>query len=341
MAGVWYATREQVKASVDVKNSLRANAQIDRAIADASRSADRICRRTFYPRYATRVWRVPSADSPTPGVLWLGGQSELIELTTVTVAGQNIDPSTVTLRPDTGPPHTWLEHANTGASAISITGKLGFGDDQTPAGIIGTPGGISSMDVLLDVADGSRVGVGQLLACDTERMIVTDKNTLTTGLTITADLGDKMNAVTVALSGTALAPNPGEMILVDGERMLVQDRTGTTAYVTRAVDGTVLAAHTAGATIYAYRTLTVERGAVGTTAIIQPQGAELTAYVPHPSLTSYVVAEALNQVAQENSAYARVIGSGEGQREARGAGIKDKRTRLRSELGRRVRMGAV
>lgn len=351
MSGVWYATREQVKASVDVKNSLRANAQIDRAVADASRSADRLCRRVFYPRLATRRWYPAGApvsgvrwyddDSLTPGVRWLGGDSELISLTEFTAGGQVVDLAEVFLLPDTGPPYTHIEYSAGTAQDITATGWFGYADDQQLVGTVATPAGISSLDTRIDVTDGSTIGVGTLLACDTERMIVTEKRTLSTGLTLATDLGDQMKNVTITLSGTVLAPEPGEMILIDGERMLVQDRIGTAVYVTRAVDGTVLTGHASGAAVYAYRTLVVDRHAVGTTAIIHPEGAELTAYVPHPTLTSYVVAEALNQVAQESSAYARVIGSGDNQREARGSGIKDKRTRLRTELGRRVRMGAV
>lgn len=339
--GVWYATREQVKASVDIKNSLRANAQIDRIIADASRSADLLCRRTFYPRFETRRWRSPTEDSPTPGVLWLGGQSEIIELLSIDDAGHALDLADVRLDPETGPPYTRLCFSDGRTGAGTYRAKLGYGDDQTPVGTVASPGGISSFDTTVLVADGSLIGVGALLACDTERMTVVDRRPADTGLTITTTIADKMNIISINLSSATAAPNPGEMILIDGERMLVQDRTGTTCFVNRAVDGTVLAEHTAGAAVYAYRSLTVRRGEVGTTAVIQPQGSELTAYVPHPTLSSYVVAETLNQLAQENSAYARVIGSGENQREARGSGIKDKRDRLRRDLGRRVRMGAI
>jgi hypothetical protein len=121
----------------------------------------------------------------------------------------------------------------------------------------------------------------------------------------------------------------------------VQETIGTTCYVTRQVDGTVLAAHTAGTSVYTYRTLVVSRGAVGTTAAAHALNAVTTCYVPPSPVTGLVVAEALNQVAQENSAYARVIGSGDGQREARGAGLKDKRDQVRKLYGRMVRMGAV
>jgi hypothetical protein len=48
--------------------------------------------------------------------------------------------------------------------------------------------------------------------------------------------------------------------------MLVVDRYTATVIVERQWSGSVLAAHSSGDTIYAYRTLTVQRGQLGTTA---------------------------------------------------------------------------
>jgi hypothetical protein len=348
---VVYTTRERVKAAVDVKNSVRANEQIDRAIRDGSRSVERLCRRVFYPRIATQTFDWPDSDRPTPWVLWLGGDSELITVLTLTTAGTAIDVAGVKRYPSAGPPYTRLEldrssattafgGGNTVQQNISLRALFGWSDDQTPAGDVGAAG-ITSFGTTLDVTDGSLVGVGSLLNIDTERLLVTERRTSATGLTSTAALTDKMNSITVTLSGTTGAPEPGEMILIDGERMLVQDRVGTAVYVTRAVDGSVLATHAIGAPVYAYRTLVVERGMCGTTAAIHNAGTDITAYAPPAAIEGLVIAEALNQIAQENTAYARVIGSGEGQREARGAGLADKRKRVRTEFGRRVRMGAV
>lgn len=338
-------------AAVDVKNSVRANEQIDRAIRDGSRSAEKLCRRTFYPRLGTLTFDWPDDDRPASGVLWLGGNAEFIELLELSTGGDVLDLTGVKIYPASGPPFTHIELDRSTSLAfgggptpqqdIGMRALLGWSDDQTTAGTIATPTGIGMLDDRLDVTDGSLVGVGSLLSCGAERMLVTERRTLTTGLTSTAALTGQMNAVTITLSGTALAPEPGEMILIDGERMLVQDRVGTALYVTRAVNGSVLATHAIGAAIYAYRTLVVERGMCGTTAATHAAGAALTSYVPPAAIEGLVVAEALNQIAQENTAYARVIGSGEGQREARGAGLAGKRKRVRTEFGRRVRMGAI
>lgn len=349
MAEVWYTTRERVKAAVDVKNSVRANQQIDRAIADGSRSAEKLCRRVFHPRVATQTFDWPDEDRPTPWRIWLGGQAELVELLGVSAGGSTIALTSVKRYPTYGPPYTRIEldrsrvagfgAQSTPQQAVSLTALFGYSDTAAPAGTLAEA--LDDSETQIDVTDGSVVGVGSLLRCGDERMIVTERSALTTGVTITAGIAAQANVITLPLSSAVNAPVPGEMILVDGERMLVQETVGTSCYVSRMADGTVLAAHLSGATVYAYRTLTVARGAVGTTAATHLTAAALTSYQPPSSVEGYVVAYALNQIAQENSGYARVVGSGDGQREARGAGLSAKRAQLRTEFGRRVRMGAV
>jgi hypothetical protein len=71
--------------------------------------------------------------------------------------------------------------------------------------------------------------------------------------------------------------------------------------------------------------LTVERGSVGTTAATHSNAAALTKNAPPAPITSLCIAEALVLFQQEQSAYGRTVGSGEGQREASGAGLKDAR----------------
>lgn len=350
MREVWYAEREQVKAAVEVKNAARANAQIDRIIGESSRSVDKLCRRIFYPRLDTRTFDWPHIDRPTPGRLWLGGKSELIELLTLSSGGTAIDVDDVLLYPTSGPPYTRIELDQASSAAfgdgatpqqtISMYGLLGHTDDADLVGALAED--LTSSETAVDVADSSIIGVGALLRCGDERMIVTEKTPLDTAVDVTAPgMAAQMNAITVPMSSSVGAPTPGEMIIIDGERMLVVDVVGTNAYVQRAVDGSVLAAHTAGTSIYAYRTLTVTRGAVGTTKATHLTGATLTRWVPPDGVNGLVIAKSLTQLAQENSAYARVIGSGEGQREARGAGLKDKIAEVRREYGRRVRMGAI
>jgi hypothetical protein len=345
-----YATREAVKSAVDVKDSARANAQIDRLLADASRSVDRLCHRVFYPRLMTKTFDWPDLDSPTPWRLWLPSTQTLISVSELTSGGVTIDPTSVLLYPSDGPPYTYLELDQSTAASFesgdtvqqsqALLGLFGWTDVHEPAGTIAEE--LDDSETAVDVADGHLIGVGSLLRCGTERMIVTERSALATGATLGAPgMTAEMRSVTVPLSTATNAPVAGEMIIIDGERMLVTERLGTTAYVTRAYDGTVLAAHTAGAAVYAYRTLTVERGALGSTAAVHTAGAALERWKPPGPVEGLTIAETLNSIAQENSGYARVVGQGEGQREARGAGLADKRQQVYDGYAAKARTGVV
>jgi hypothetical protein len=99
-------------------------------------------------------------------------------------------------------------------------------------------------------------------------MLVTDRamtqaGTLTLSGTGVTTAFNSDNTLAVGGAGTL---HVGETILIDAERMVVVDTSGSSYIVDRARDGSVLATHTAGATISALRLLTVMRGALGTTA---------------------------------------------------------------------------
>ena len=94
--------------------------------------------------------------------------------------------------------------------------------------------------------------------------------------------------------------------------MLVLDVTGNIATVKRAWDGTVLAAHTVGAHIYAFRTLTVLRGQLGTTAATHSNAAAASIHRVPALIKDLAVAEATNRVLQEVSGYARTMPSSSG-----------------------------
>jgi hypothetical protein len=349
--GVPLCLRDSVKLAVDVKDSARANAQIDRIIADVSRVIERsLCRRVFYPRIMTQTFDWPDPDRPTPWRLWLGGQSELASVSAVSAGGVSILTSAVKLYPTYGPPYTRLEldqsstasfsTAGTYQQAISVTGVFAGAplDESTVATLIE---GLDDSETDIDVDAANTVGPGALIRIGTERMLVTGSSALDTGINLGSDIAAQMNATAVPLSTTVGAPRPLETIAIGAERMLVTDVIGSTAYVRRAYDGTPIAAHTTGADIYAYRTLTVERGVLGTTAATHPNGSLILRWLPPGPVQGLAVAETLNQLEQERSAYARVIGTGDQQRESRGAGLKEKRDDVRRAYGRRVRMGAV
>jgi len=150
------------------------------------------------------------------------------------------------------------------------------------------------------------------------------------------------NANNVAITGIGAGTvNVGETILIDSERMLVTDVAGTTVTVQRAYDGTVLAVHNVSTTIYAPRTLTVQRGQLGTTAASHTQAVAVERFFFPGPIRELAIAESLNTLLQSRSGYARVVGSGDNQREAYGRGLTDLRTQVKNQYGKRSRKMAV
>ncbi|MET9012329.1 hypothetical protein ABZX74_15625 [Streptomyces olivaceoviridis] len=351
MSTPWYATREEIKAELDVKETARSNARIDRALADATEAIHGLLHRRFYPTVATRYFDWPSSQYRPSWRVWLD-DSELISLTSVTSGGVTIPLDDVLLEPNrSGPPYTRLE-LNIGTSAawgggstyqrdITITGLWGYRNDETTLGVTAEALDASETSIDVDAATSAAVGVGSLLRIDSERVIVTGRTQLDTGQTLGgAGLTNINNSVTVTVqSGGAFAA--GETILIDGERMRVDDIAGNTLVVTRAWDGSTIAAHAAGAAIYAPRALTVERGALGTTAATHALGAAVILWVPPGPVRQLCIAEALTDLLQGRSGYARTAGSGENERETSGRGLADLRARVYTSHGRKARMRSV
>ncbi|WP_157872127.1 hypothetical protein [Streptomyces silaceus] len=352
MTTPWYTTREEVKAELDVKETARSNARIDRALADAADAVHGLTHRVFYPTLATRAWDWPAGQSAPAWRLWLDG-NELISVSSLTTGGKIIDPADYVLRRSDGrdePPYTHLE-LNIGSSAafgggattqraVSVQGLYGYRNDETPGGTITEALDAVETGVDVDAAASAAVGVGSLLRIDSERVIVTGRSLLDTGQIIAGDLTAQNNTVIVPVSsGAAFAA--GEMILVDGERMLVEEIAGNTLLVRRAWDGSPIAPHATGAAVYAPRTLTVQRGALGTTAAAHTSGAAVARWEAPGSVRQLCLAEALVDLMQGRSAYARTAGSGESEREASGKGLVDLRARVYTSHGRKARARAV
>ena len=345
--GVWYATREQLKSALDFKETARNNGQMDRALESSSRSVEKEFHRpNFYPLSATRTFDWPRQYA-RPWRLWLN-QHELISATTVTAGGVTISSADYLLRPDDGPPFTHVEldlsssatfsGGSTHQRAISIVGVFGYANDETPAGALAE--GLDASETGVDGTNAAAIGVGDLIRCESERMIVTGRQSLDTGQNIGANLAALNTATSVTVSdGTGYTV--GEVILVDSEKMLVVDIASNTLIVRRAWDGTVLAAHTTGADVFADRTLTVTRGAAGTTAATHDTATALTRYVPPGPVTQYTLALAINQILQESAGYARTIGSAENEREAAGRGLRSARAEAWIGYGRKSRIRGV
>lgn len=346
--GIWYTTREAVKAALDLAETSRSDAQVDRLIDSASRRVESLCHRRFYPERDTRSFAWPSDQMGRSWRFWLD-QHELISVETLTSGGTTIASSDYFLEPQaSGPPYTRLEldlassasfgGGDTPQRDLTILGVFGYSGDTRDGGTLATSA--SSSVGTLDVTDGAAVGVGDLLLIGTEYVQVTGRRQLDTGQTLAAALTASKAATTVTVQdGAEFAP--GETVLVDGERMLVTDVAGDNLVVVRAWDGTTLAAHELAATVYAPRTLVVERGVLGTTAAAHDAAATIGVHeVPGP-VASYVLADAVFHLQQEQAGYGRSIGSGDTARQVSGRGLAELRAEVRASHGRKARKRVV
>lgn len=350
--GPWYATREAVKAASDVKETARLNAAIDRNLERCARDAEQfLLREHFYPLQATLYFDWPSSQQGGPWNLWLGARP-LISLSAVSSGGTALTIGTdVFFEPvNVGPPYSrvrinaesqasWSSGPSGWQHALGLTGLWGWHDRIASVATLSAP--IATTGALTaDVSNSAAVGVGDLVQVDTERMIVTGKQLIDTAVNSSGALASEKNARSLAVpSGAAFAED--EIITIDAESMRIDRIAGNTLIVTRAVDGSTLAAHSTNADIYAPRRLTISRGFGGTTPATHLITAPVLRWIPPLSLTELVLAETQNAIAQEDVAWARVIGVNEAQREAFARGLLDLRKTARRTLGRRARKAVI
>jgi hypothetical protein len=349
--GIWYTTRESVMGALDAEPVTREYARFDEAIETSARDIETLCHRShFYPWLGTRYFDWPDENN-RGGRTWRLplGDHTLISLTSITAGGVAIATGDVNLEPrNSGPPYRRIEidlssaaafsAGDTHQQAIAILGLWGDSDVARTVGALAEA--LDNVETGVDVTDVSDIGVGTLLRCEDERMVVTAKGLLDSGQNLGTTLGDETSDDIVNLSSGA-AFHVGEVITIDSERMLLVDIAGNNGVVHRAVDGSVLAAHTAPADIYVARTLTVERGAVGTAAVAHNTATALTRWVTPSPVESLNRAEAQTQVLNEQSGWVRTVGDGEAAREAAGKSIDSLRNQVLSRYGRRLRSGAV
>lgn len=338
-----YVTREDVQRALDVATTARTAVRIDACVAAASRDVDGLTRRRFYPWTGTRYFDWPNRRSGTSWRLWLDA-NELAELDTLTSGGEVL--TDWYLEPNgQGPPYNQIQ-INRGGSGSFISGDSEQRAVAATGTYIGCPlreyiagtlaAGINASVTSLTVSDASLVGIGSILRVGDERLQVTGKQAATTGTTLSGNIAAGAGVVTVPVASGA-AVHAGEVVLVDAERMLVTDVAGNNLVVKRAWDGTVLAAHTTGATVYAYRACTVTRGDLGTTAAAHNSADAIAAHLAPPLVRELTTAYALVALEQGSASYGRIVGSGESQREAAGRGVRaieDDVARLHQRRGR-------
>lgn len=312
-----YATRESLKRALDQGEVARNNINIDRCIESASRSAEGLCHRIFYPRVDTKFFNWPNDQDAVSWRLWLD-DNDLISITTLTSGGTAISSSNFFLEPNTtGPPFTRLEVSLSSSAAfgggsthqrdITIAGLWGWNDDHITAGTIAEALDATETGVDVNAAASAAIGVGSILKVGTERMLVQDRVQLDTGINVggsglTNSRGD--TALTVS-DGTQFAV--GEVLLIDSERVLVTDIAGNVLTIERAFDGSNSAAHTTSADIFAPRTLTVQRGALGSTAATHSSGDTVQTWKIPPLVRQYVLAEAIHELMQEQTGWFRTM----------------------------------
>jgi hypothetical protein len=340
-----------VKSALDIKETARNYAQIDRAIASASRFIDGLCDRTFYPELATKYFDWPSLvdrSVTVPWRLWLG-QHEIVSVVSLTSGSVTIPATDYFLEPNgQGPPYDRIELDLSDSSSfgqgpgyqhdIALRAWFGFDDVTEVKGALS--GTIGSTVTSITVTDGT-IGVWDLLTVDSEKMIVTGKSWTATSDTVNSALTSSM-ADDAVLCDDGTAYTAGEVIALDSEKMLVVDILGNALVVKRAWDGSTLAAHSSGTEIYAKRTLAVSRAAVGTSAAGHLDGVAVSRQVYAEGVHSYCVALALDGLLQEQSGYSRQVGAGDNAREATGAGLKAVQMQVLNTYGRaRSRIGVV
>lgn len=350
--GAWYTTRERVMRAADVKAVAYATAEIDATIEAASRDVDRLIRRGdatrpgLAPWYGTRVFDWPAApDNFRNWKFWLGPH-KLIRADAVISGDVNITTDVLLSPPQSGAPYNAIVvdratdsafnfSSGVGQRSLSVTGLWGETDDEKTATswTIGSSPNATTTSVTINAP----IGVGSIVRIGDERMIVTERTWASSGQTdtLTASITDQSVAVS---DGTAFFV--GETLLIESERVLVQDISGNTLIVKRAMDGTALASHTA-ATIYYARACTVERGALGTTADSRTSGDQIHVWQSPALAEQLTVAYVLDAREQERSAYARTIGMGENEKSVGRGGVKALEARVEEAFGRPVRMAAI
>lgn len=350
MGRVFYTTRESVQDAFDVREAAHRSTQIDEAIASASDDIDGWLNRHKHglaPRTATRYFPWPSRDGGGASKLWLD-ENQLVSLTTLTAGGTVITAADYFLEPvNSGPPYTYIEldldsqasfsNSGTHQRAIEIVGVWGINNDQKAAGALESAIASTSATTV-DVTRGDLVGVGSVLTVDSERMLVTGKGTLDSGQNLANSMDALNSDRTVDVTDGTLF-FVGEQILIDSERMRIVDITGNNLTVVRAYDGSVLASHSGTADVYVYRRLTVERGALGTTAATHLDAASVTTWAVPDLVRDLAKAEAITRLEQEFSAYGARVYSDEAERDSSGTEVVSGRglTDLRKACARRYK----
>ena len=184
-----YCSREDVQLALDISPTQIDYARIDRAVMSASEEIDGICHRRFYTVYETHYWDWPNYQYSYPWRIWLD-QAELaavdgLYVPVVTTGGSVIPADQIFWRPwNYGPPYYAVE--------LNRSTSAAFGVSATP-----------QRDVAITGWFGYWV------------------NTLNAG-TLAVTMSDTTSTTLVCSDANLVGV--GDVLIVDAEWMLVQDR---------------------------------------------------------------------------------------------------------------------
>jgi hypothetical protein len=352
-----YCSRTDVQRATDIQDTVLNIARVDEAIQGAARDIEGNLHRLFYPWDGTKWFDWPNYQYAYPWRTWMD-RNDILCLTAFSSGGAPIALDQCFLRPTNrkpGFPYTSIELdrstsaafggvAQTPQNSIMAQATWGFTADAAQAGTATLADSATTGTNPVVVTDSSQISAGDLLIIgysrgtppfpnDTlghagliapylgERVLVQDVSFAATGQSQTgpgcSTAGSADNQLTV---GDGAALNAGETLLLDAERMFIEQVNGNVATVARAWDGTMLATHT-DAAVYALRQLTVERGALGTTAQSWAEGTAVYKHRYPSPVRELGIALALDTVLQQTSGYARTVPAGDTSVPAPGIGL--------------------
>lgn len=193
-----YASRESVMAAPDIRASAYASAGVDSALVSAARQVDSLCHRGAYDRgipgflpwTGALSFDWPNDQGARSGRLWLD-QFSLYSLTSMTSGGVTVSPASVLLEPSaSGPPYSRIDLSRSTSAAFST----GPGAGQRSLALTGV-----------------------WCPC-------LPQESAPSGFTVSGS--PSSSATTLTANGPAFV---GDILKVDSERMLVQEKTWVTS----------------------------------------------------------------------------------------------------------------
>ena len=341
----WYTTRERVKRALAMLGAAQ-NPLIDDLIAEASADIEKACNRSFFPRNELRNFSWPQPGNRQDWVLALDEDLISVDTNGLTKEGDDatvIAASDFLLEPQAhGPPYHRLEIDRSGTAffgakdtaqrAIRVTGEWGYSATTVTAG---TTDGIDGTALTMAISDASLVDVGDLLLIETEKLQVTERALKDTTTDLTAAVAATSSVTTIPV-GDGTKVKAGEVIELGGERMLVLSIATNDLTVDRAIDGTVLAAHSNTDSVFAFRNVTVTRAENGSDAASHSGGTAIVKYQAPALIRQVVRAGVIAIYTIEKGGWTGAIGSGDRQQETRMAAYQGLRKQAIRKYQRRV-----